>query len=129
MTSKPIYREPPQLLLEDAKKALVSGDLDQTLNALLSITLYGEDWKFAQDKCLEFLEHKDLNISCLAATCLGHIARIHGKIERKKVVAALRNHLDNPALCGIIQDALDDIEMFTLASTDFSFPKQNFGAQ
>lgn len=48
----------------------------------------------------------------LAIICLGHLARIHGKIDSKKVLTALTSVMDNAELSGRAEDAMSDIEMF-----------------
>ena len=53
------------------------------------------------------------DISGLAAICLGHLARIHGQFEKDKVIPILRSRLNDTAIAGRIEDALDDIKMFT----------------
>jgi hypothetical protein len=65
-----------------------------------------------QEKCLFFFQSDNPDIRKLAATCLGHVARIHNKIDKERVVAILKSHLKDPDIAGAIQDALDDIEMF-----------------
>ncbi|WP_167080781.1 hypothetical protein [Massilia aquatica] len=54
-----------------------------------------------------------MNIAGVSATCLGHIARIHRKLEKEKVIAALRMKLDRSEIAGVVEDALDDISTFS----------------
>ncbi len=96
----------------EATAAFESGDATQICNALVSIACCENDWRWAQDKCLAFLVSSAPEISGLAATCLGHIARIHKLIDKDRVVAALRKQLEHPDIAGRIEDALEDIEKF-----------------
>lgn len=55
-----------------------------------------------------------LKFGGLAATCLGHIARVHGRLDEDKVVVALRERLSDKEIVGRVVDALEDIEMFLI---------------
>jgi len=91
---------------------LQSNDIKIICNALLGVAFYESDWHWAQNQCLAFLQNNDNDIKRISVTCLGHIARIHGKIDRKKVMPILYNYLDNMDIKGQAQDALDDIKLF-----------------
>ncbi|MDF3055570.1 MAG: hypothetical protein K0Q74_1477 [Gammaproteobacteria bacterium] len=106
------YKNPLPISKKEAEKIFSIGSNDQICNALLAITLYDKDWRWAQMHCLHFLNHVDSDISGLAATCLGHIARIHHKLDQKLVINALKNRLSDIKISGRVQDALDDIEIF-----------------
>jgi hypothetical protein len=95
-----------------AEQIFASGDVEKICYTLVAVGLYEKDWKWAQDSCLKFLLSSNDDISGLAATCLGHIARAHGKLEKEKVLEALKTYSANREIAGQIQDALDDIEMF-----------------
>lgn len=99
---------------KEADRKLASNDVKTICDTLVEIAFYEEDWKWVQEKCLFFLMDENAAISGLAATCLGHIARIHReKIEKDRVIKALRDRLDDSRISGRIEDALDDIQMFT----------------
>lgn len=96
----------------EAAVAFESSNVTQICNALVSIACCENDWRWAQDKCLAFLVSDSPEISGLAATCLGHIARVHKTLDKERVVAALRKQLKNPDIAGQVEDALEDIELF-----------------
>lgn len=96
----------------EAIAAFESGNSNQICNALVSIACCESDWRWAQEKCLHFLENEDPEISGLAATCLGHIARVQKTLDKERVVAALRKQLKNPDIAGQVEDALEDIGLF-----------------
>lgn len=106
------FHQVPPISRDDALKAFASGDSEQICKVLVSVAFHESDWRWVQDKCLEFLASDDANVSGLAATCLGHIARIHKSLDKERVVAALRQRLGDPSIAGRVEDALDDIEMF-----------------
>lgn len=108
----PIFSNPEPMNREAICTIFSSGTKSEICEALLSMALYDANWKWSQDQCLNFLDDSNLNVRCLAALCLGHIARIHGHLDRELVVKALKKHLHDEDMSGTIQDALDDIQMF-----------------
>jgi len=62
-----------------AEAALASDDTEQICQALVSIAFYEQDWPWVQEQCLVLLSSKASAIRGLAATCVGHIARMHGQ--------------------------------------------------
>ena len=107
-----ILKQPKEMSKSDAKKMLLSSNYKDICEGLLSITFYEKDWKWCQDQCLSLLKHENLNVSGLAATCLGHIARIHRKLDKVLVIHELKKYLSNEIISGQVQDALDDIELY-----------------
>ena len=79
---------------------------------LLDITFNNEDWKFAQNECLKYIDSEYYDIVCLAITCLGHIARIHKCIEKEKIINLLNEKQKNEELMGVIEETLDEINWF-----------------
>lgn len=96
----------------EAMESLASGDPVDVCKALVAIAFHESDWRWAQDRCLELLRSSDPSISGLAATCLGHIARIHRKIDKDIVLPALQALRADPDIGGRVDDAIDDISMF-----------------
>ena len=107
-----VYEEPKKVNREEILKKFASGRSNDICDALVSMAVYEDGWKWCQDQCLYFLDHSDPNVRGVAATCLGHIARIHQSLERERVVNALLLHLNDKEISGIVADALDDIKMF-----------------
>lgn len=110
-----LYHNPGPISKEEALEAFEAEDKTRICEALVSIAFHEADWHWAQEVCLRFLldETESLHIRGVAATCLGHLARIHRTLDKERVVAALSRFLQVPALKGQAQDALDDIEIFT----------------
>jgi hypothetical protein len=95
-----------------AAAALASDDTTHICHALIAVALYEADWRWVQEQCLTLLASTEAEISGLAATCLGHLARIHGQLDRARVIRALQERRSDPHISGRIGDALDDIAMF-----------------
>lgn len=73
-----------------------------------------EDAVWAQAICFQHLSSETEAIAASAITALGHIARRHGRLDTETVLPALENlRRRMPSLQGIIEDTIDDIEMFT----------------
>jgi hypothetical protein len=81
-------------------------------DALLSAAYYEPDWRWAQNLCLDFLSHDDRALRGLAATCLGHVARIHRQLDVDVVLSRLATLKTDPFIGGSVQDALDDIRFY-----------------
>lgn len=108
------YHEPKKYTQQEASKIFSKGSDDEICSALLGVVLAEEDWKWCQDQYLYYLHYPEIHIRRTAALCLGHLARIHRKLETEKVVNALKQVLNDKdrELVGIAEDALDDIAMF-----------------
>lgn len=96
--------------------AIRSGDIQVATTALLGLTYDDPDGEWVEPILLEHLAPQyDIQLRRLATTCLGHLARIHGKITRSTVVPTLRTLLSDPVLGGTAEDALGDINWFAPA--------------
>ncbi|HEY4341678.1 MAG TPA: hypothetical protein VGM97_17170 [Steroidobacteraceae bacterium] len=106
------FADVPEIPRDDALRAFSSGNTEEICRALIAVTFHDPDFRWVQELCLRFLSSEDGQISGLAATCLGHLARIHRNIDKEKVLVALRHHLSDVEICGKVEDAIDDIETF-----------------
>jgi len=106
------YQDPPLFNRQDAEKAFSTTDVKSICEALVSVAFNDSDWKWVQNKCLEFLSKGSPEVRGVAVTCLGHIARIHRQLDKEKVFNALRRYLDDSSISGQVEDTLDDIDMF-----------------
>jgi HEAT repeat len=99
-------------------------DISQTL---VTLALHDADWKKVEKYCLEFLEHPDASVRAVAATCIGHLARIHKTLDLDLVLPALYRHLSDPGkwVAGNADNALSDIEIFMKVSVQRMKSKQN----
>ena len=97
-----------------AKKLLASAERDIICRTLVSVAMFEDDRDWAQAQCLKFARHPDSVVRGVAATGLGHIARIHGAIDEDEVMPVVRDllHDSDPATRGKAQDALSDFSTF-----------------
>lgn len=102
---KPIDRD-------SAENLLNSKDPKKICDALIRITYYDHDYKWVQSKCIIFLNSNDLNVKRLSIICLGHLARIHKQLDKEIVIPLLKKLQNNLNVRGVVEDTLDDIELF-----------------
>ncbi len=95
-----------------AEKVFQQHDAEKIEAALLRVTFHDEDWRWVQSYCLEFLKYPDKSVRTVAATCLGHLACIHGTLDINIVVPALKALLTDPDVAAEASNALDNIALF-----------------
>lgn len=109
------YIDPLPINRQEAILMLSSEYPEEIAKALLSISLHDSDWKWCQDQCLHFLQYPHPLVRRTAAIGLGHIARIHRKLDQNKVINRLKMLIEdekNQSVAGSAEDALDDIDIF-----------------
>jgi hypothetical protein len=106
------YQEVEPIAREEADAAFVSGDPRVICDALIRVVYHESEWRVAQEACLRFSTHSNEEVRGLAATCFGHLARIHRVLDLQLVIPVLRKMLDDPIVSGRAQDALDDVKMY-----------------
>lgn len=108
------YEEVQPMRRRDAEFALQSEDALTVNRALVSIALFEPDWRWVQAQCIRLSSHSEPDIRSVSATCLGHLARIHGMIDRHEVEAVLHRLMRDSALSvrGDASDALDEVQLF-----------------
>ena len=77
---------------------------------LLMLTMSSGNPEWVENLCIEIIKsQRDIELRGLA---IGHLARIHGKINHKNVLTALTSIMGNAELSGRAEDTMSDIEMF-----------------
>lgn len=97
------------------EKLLESGESSKVADTLLYIAYNISDMEWSEKQLMRMANDPDDDISGLALTCLGHLARVNGKINRDIVIPFLRGKMENSneIVSSRAEDALDDINMFT----------------
>ena len=107
------YEELGPIDREEAARELSSGEKDRVCRALIRLALHEPDPVWAQDQLVHWLEHApDAWTRGVAAIGLGHVARLHGQLDRSRVLPLLEGLRDHPTIGGKVEDALGDIEQF-----------------
>lgn len=92
---------------------LKSTDSNVVIDALMYLCFNINEPDWIQDKCIDAIENgMNEDIRGLGLTCIGHVARMYTKIDKKKVMPVLERKLRDSTLSGRAQDALDDIDTF-----------------
>ena len=106
------YQKPRCMSKAEAERIFSSADASSLQGALVSMALHEPDWRWVQEKCLGLTAHPDAGVRALAATCLGHIARIHRQLDLDIVMPRLELLLADPETAGYAETAIDDVKMF-----------------
>jgi hypothetical protein len=106
------YEKPEPIGRQEALDAIASGDSARSCEALIRLALNDPDGPWVEDVALRSTESDDPNIRAVAATALGHLARIHGQVTSDRVIPALRRLAEDPQTTGRAEDALSDIAIF-----------------
>ncbi|HEX5725949.1 MAG TPA: hypothetical protein VFX98_10825, partial [Longimicrobiaceae bacterium] len=97
---------------EEAAEAFASGLPREISRALLRLALHGPDWRLAEERALEHVSHPDAWVRRNAATSLGHIARVSGRLDARAAVPALLLMTADPEVADYADAALDDLEHY-----------------
>lgn len=106
------YEQPEPITSDEAEPLLRSEDLDVVCRTLVRLVHSDVDPRWAQARCVDAAASPHLAVRQTAATCIGHLARLHGKVDPAKVMPVLRRLLKDPGTQGAAEDALDDIQAF-----------------
>lgn len=108
------YEEVEPITKRIAKSLLDQNNLEGICRALVRVAMTVPDRAWAQDQCLRFARHEDAFVRGVAATCLGHVARIHKKIDEDEVVPVVRLLLrdPDPQTRAIAEDTVDDFSTY-----------------
>jgi hypothetical protein len=108
------YREAVPWSRATVEAALVADDPEKLLQAVVAVSMHEEDQKYAEELCVRLSRHPHFNVRGNAVLGFGHIARVHGKLEKKTVqpiiAAALKDQ--DEYVRGQAYSAKDDTEHF-----------------
>jgi len=106
------YEKPEPIGRKEALDAIASGISELVSDAIIRLALNDPDGHWVEELALALMESEDPNARAVAATALGHVARIHRDITSSLVVPALKRLLRDPRTAGRAEDALSDIAVF-----------------
>ena len=106
------YRAVVERDREELEILLRSSNQQDVQDALLSAAYYDPDWRWVQGKCITLSHHPGHQVRQMAATCLGHLARIHRQLDLETVLQRLAELKDDPLAKASVEDALDDIRFY-----------------
>lgn len=102
------------MTVEDVEAAIVRNQPEELLIAVLSAALYGLDLNWAEGVCHRLAVHPHFNVRGNAILGFGHLARIHGRLDRSVVLPLIQAALVDPHqyVRSHPHDAADDVEHF-----------------
>ena len=108
------YCIPASYSRTSALRDLESGNLARMLLALSSVSREEEDWRFAQEKCIEYFAYPDMVIQGTSMMALATIASIHRRLDFDRVVALLESAAQdsNAFVSRTARSAIDCINVF-----------------
>jgi hypothetical protein len=109
-----IYKEIAPLSPVEIGEHIKRGKTKDLVNLALAAALHWPDAEAAQQVCFTLARHKDAMVRGNAVLALGHIARIHGKLDRQQTERILRQAWEDEEayVRGHAEDAGDDIAHF-----------------
>ena len=99
----------------ELNRQLESGNPEKIASALYSASRYDEDWKWAQDQCLRFLDSEHVPVRWAAATCLGDLAFFRRPLDVPLVVSALERAAKDPEIADPARFSLSMVKEFLAA--------------
>ena len=112
------YQAVRQITRKEYEQMLQTNDPVAIASALLSISYWEDDWRWAQDQLLSFVDHADPHVRYTAALGFGHIARFNGQLDLDKVEPILKHMATSDEapsemfVRGTAEESLEDIEIF-----------------
>jgi len=99
---------------EEIEKALAEDSADELLLMVLSVALYSDDLKYAENFCIYLSNHENSIVRGNAIQGFAHIARIHRKLNEETIKPIIEKALKdkNELIRGNAVDAKDDTQMF-----------------
>ena len=113
--SKAMKHETIEPIGRDRAERLLAKDHRETIcRTLVRVSMFELDRHWTQSQCLRFASHKDSSVRGVAATCLGHLARIHKAIDEDEVMPVVRQLLrdSDPQTRAIAEDTISDFSIY-----------------
>ena len=108
------YEDIGRLTPAEVRARLERGEARYLVQVPLAAALHWDDAEEAQKVCFELAGHLDETVRGNAVLALGHIARIHGRLDRQRAAAVLRRARSDLSayVRGQAEAAGDDIAHF-----------------
>ena len=106
------YEEIGPVSRGEAASRLESSDPSEVVEALLGLALHDPDWRHVQRICLRLADHPDVSVRRNVATALGHLARLHRRLDLDVVLPVLSQLHDDDSTRPWVDHAYDDLAVF-----------------
>jgi hypothetical protein len=106
------YQEITPISRSEAQLIFAQCAPEEIALTLLRLAYHDPDWMWVQDLCVSLSTHHDKSVRQSCVICFSHLARIHGKLERQKVMLVLNRLLHDPEVKGEVEVTMDELEVF-----------------
>ena len=108
------YEDPGLISVAEAEAAIVRNDPAELYLVPISVSLYAEDFEWAQGVCLRLADHPHGNVRGNALLGFGHLARRFRRLDRIRIEPLIRKGLQDTDdfVRGQADAAADDIAHF-----------------
>jgi hypothetical protein len=108
------YEPIPEMSVGDIEAAIDRNEPEELLVAVLSAALYGSDLGWAESVCAKLASHEHFSVRGNAILGFGHLARIHGRLDRPVALPIIEAGLgdSHEYVRGQAEAAADDVEHF-----------------
>ena len=112
MGQKPIYDPIRRMSKQEINAAIRENDSKKLSIAVISAALYSGDGVWAEKLAYKLIDHPDHLVRGNAMLSLGHIARVHGTLDRDRAIDVLRVAMNDrdEYVRTHASDARDDVE-------------------
>jgi len=76
------YQEAKPMSRDAAEQAFGSSDIERICDALVRVSFHDPDTGWVQERLGSFAKHGSAQVRGLAAACFGHLARLHGRLDK-----------------------------------------------
>jgi hypothetical protein len=104
----------PELSVDAVEAAIRRNEPQELLFAVLSAALYGSSLEWAEEVCRKLAMHEHFNVRGNAILGFGHLARIHGRLDRSIAMPIIEAGMvdSHEFVRGQAHAAADDVEHF-----------------
>jgi hypothetical protein len=109
-----VYEEPRKFSRREAAEIFATDDTEAISSLMIGLAYFDPDWEWVLDHCLRLETNDDPQLRYIAALCVSHLARIHGKTDLSKVRPMLLHlRADTESFVSTMaDDAIADLEAF-----------------
>jgi hypothetical protein len=108
------YEKIPKMSRAEIDDAVARDQYPAVSQAVISAALFSDDLEWAQELCLRLALHQEVLVRGSAILGLGHLARIHGHLDRARVepVVAIALQGSDSYLRAQADDTADDLQAY-----------------
>jgi len=106
------YQEITPISRNMAERIISEGSPEDVALTLVRLAYHDPDWTWVQDACIRLSTHEDKWVRRACAICFGHLARIHGNVDKEKVLPILARLSEDFDVKGEAEDAIEDFKVF-----------------